>query len=45
MIGALAFQIPDDAVPSADMEFCARGRDLDRADNCLTIPPPAEPWG
>jgi hypothetical protein len=45
MIGALAFQIPDDAVPSTDMEFCATGRDLYRADNCLTIPPPAEPWG
>jgi len=45
MIGGLAFQILDDAELSGDMELCASGRDVNREDNCLTVPAPAEPWG
>jgi hypothetical protein len=45
MIGGLAFQIMDDADLSGDMELCATGRDVSRADNCITVPAPAEPWG
>ncbi|SDD70586.1 hypothetical protein [Glycomyces harbinensis] len=45
MIGGLAFQIPDAAELSGDMEFCASGRDVTREDNCITVPAPAEPWG
>ena len=44
MISGLAFQILDDAELSGDMEFCASGRDVDREDNCITVPAPAEPW-
>lgn len=43
MISALAFQIMDDAELSDDMEFCASGRDVNREDNCITVPAPAEP--
>jgi hypothetical protein len=44
MIGGLAFQILDDPALSGDMEFCASGREVNREDNCITVPAPAEPW-
>ncbi|MQM24235.1 hypothetical protein [Glycomyces albidus] len=45
MIGALAFQILDDAELEADLQFCARGRDVATRDNCITVPAPEEPRG
>ena len=42
VIGAVAFQVPDSAAPPAEIEFCAKGRDLDIGGHCLTVATPVE---
>lgn len=43
VIGALAFEILEDAELPGDTGFCARSRDAYPEDNCVTIPEPTEP--